>query len=80
MRPLNLDPAGYFVIYVDRENFLIVAQYYRNIINANGLACDPETGRVIPCDGSYKPKPYRTYRFVISIEYGFVSLSCPCPD
>lgn len=61
-RPLELDPAGYFVIFLDKEVHEIVVQHYRNIINERGLACDPDTGEVIPCDGSYKPKPNRVFR------------------
>lgn len=62
MRPLDLDPCGYFIIFVDREASQIVAQHFRNVIDARGLACDPETGEVIPCDGSYKPAPTREFR------------------
>ncbi|GJP45285.1 hypothetical protein CLOM_g4690 [Closterium sp. NIES-68] len=61
-RPLDLDPAGYFIIYVDREGQCLVAQHYGNLIDDKGRACDPATGKVIPCDGSYKPTPLRVYR------------------
>lgn len=50
-RHINLDPDGYFIIYLDRESDLICAKHYTNIINEKGLAVDPETGLVIPCDG-----------------------------
>lgn len=68
-RHLDLDPAGYFVIYLDEAKCEIVADHYRNLINSAGIACDPDTGKVIPCDGSYKPKPQKTYRyfFVLNI-------------
>ncbi|MEL4894830.1 DUF4346 domain-containing protein [Crocosphaera sp. Alani8] len=46
-RAIDLDPGGYFIIYVDRENSLICAKYFTNIINDKGLAVDPETGEVI---------------------------------
>ncbi|CAI7755201.1 unnamed protein product [Closterium sp. NIES-53] len=61
-RPLDLDPAGYFIIYVDREQQCLVAQHYGNLIDSKGRACDPVTGKPIPCDGSYKPTPLRVYR------------------
>jgi len=35
-RPLDLDPAGYFIIKVDRSAKEIVAEYFTNIINKNG--------------------------------------------
>jgi dihydropteroate synthase len=47
-RPLDLDPAGYWIIYLDRENLLICAKYFSNNINEQGLAVDPENGKVIP--------------------------------
>eukprot|EP00850_Spirogloea_muscicola_P013893 SM000097S24746 [mRNA] locus=s97:81777:83149:+ [translate_table: standard] len=60
-RQVALDPAGYFVISVDREARLVIADHYCNLINAEGLACDPDTGEVIPCTG-YKPRPPTRYR------------------
>ncbi|PZO44546.1 MAG: hypothetical protein DCF19_02020 [Pseudanabaena frigida] len=50
-RSLALDPSGYFIIYVDRQQNLICAKYYSNIINDKGLAVDPETGKPIPARG-----------------------------
>ncbi len=50
-RSLALDPSGYFIIYVDREQNLVCAKHYSNIINDQGLAVDPETGKPIPAKG-----------------------------
>ena len=50
-RDIELDPAGYFIIYLDREAGLICAKHYSNKINDQGLAVDPETGEVIACGG-----------------------------
>jgi dihydropteroate synthase len=50
-RSLALDPAGYFIIYVDREQKLICAKHYSNNINEQGLAVDPDTGKPIPAKG-----------------------------
>lgn len=50
-RPLALDPAGYFIVYVDREQQLICAKFYSTLINEQGLATDPDTGEVIPARG-----------------------------
>jgi dihydropteroate synthase len=47
-RDIELDPHGYFIIYVDRADGLICAKHYTNVINDRGLAVDPETGKVIP--------------------------------
>ena len=50
-RHIDLDPNGYFVIYLDREAGLICAKHYTNVIDDRGLAVDPETGEVIPARG-----------------------------
>lgn len=50
-RHIDLDPGGYFIIYLDREAGLICAKHFTNIIDDRGLAVDPETGKVIPAKG-----------------------------
>ena len=50
-RHIDLDPGGYFIIYLDREAGLICAKHFTNVINEKGLAVDPETGKVIPAKG-----------------------------
>jgi dihydropteroate synthase len=50
-RHLDLDPGGYFIIYIDREARLICAKHFTNVIDERGLAIDPETGKVIPAKG-----------------------------
>lgn len=50
-RFIELDPAGYFIIYLDREAGLICAKHFTNLIDERGLAIDPETGKVIPVRG-----------------------------
>lgn len=50
-RHIDLDPGGYFIIYLDRENNLICAKHFTNVINDKGLAVDPETGQVIAARG-----------------------------
>jgi dihydropteroate synthase len=50
-RFIDLDPEGYFIIYLDREAGLICAKHYTNAINEKGLAVDPATGEPIPCRG-----------------------------
>ncbi len=60
-RPLELDPAGYFVIYLDREQQLICAKHFSTVINEQGLATDPETGAVIPARGPVNRAPDRVF-------------------
>ncbi|MEW5856025.1 MAG: DUF4346 domain-containing protein [Cyanobacteriota bacterium] len=50
-RHIHLDPAGYFIIYLDREAGLICAKHFTNVINERGLAVDPDTGKPIPVRG-----------------------------
>lgn len=47
-RFIELDPDGYFLIYLDVDQGLICAKHFTNIINEKGLACDPETGEPLP--------------------------------
>lgn len=61
-RYIALDPGGYFIIYLDREAGLICAKHFTNIINEKGLAVDPATGKVIPCDGSLKRTSETVYK------------------
>lgn len=56
-RFIELDPDGYFLIYLDREHSLICAKHFTNVINDKGLACDPETGDPLACSGG----PQRTH-------------------
>lgn len=61
-RPLQLDPAGYYIITIDREAAELVADFYTNFINEQGLACDPATGKVISCTPGAARLPARTWR------------------
>lgn len=61
-RHIDLDPEGYFIIYLDREAGLICAKHFTNVINEQGLAVDPETGKPIPIRG----KVERTHTTVFS--------------
>lgn len=59
-RHIDLDPVGYFIIYLDRNAKLICADYYTNIITDRGLAADPETGEVIAARGKVKKRTPKT--------------------
>lgn len=56
-RHIDLDPGGYFIIYLDREVGLICAKHFTNVINERGLAVDPETGKPIPVRGKVERTP-----------------------
>jgi Domain of unknown function (DUF4346) len=51
-RFIHLDPGGYFIIYLDRAAQCICAKHYTNVINSQGLACDPTTGEPFPCNAT----------------------------
>lgn len=61
-RHIDLDPSGYFIIYLDRDTQLICAKHFTNVIDDRGLAVDPDTGKVIPARG----KVERTHTTVYS--------------
>jgi dihydropteroate synthase len=61
-RHIDLDPGGYFIIYLDREAGLICAKHFTNEINERGLAVDPETGKPIPVRGKVERTHTKIYR------------------
>ncbi len=61
-RHIDLDPEGYFIIYLDREAGLICAKHFTNTINERGLAVDPETGKPIPVRGKVERTHTQVYR------------------
>ena len=60
-RDLELDPAGYFIIFLDREQQLICTKFFTTVINDQGLATDPITGQVIPARGKVSRPPERLF-------------------
>jgi dihydropteroate synthase len=80
-RFIDLDPAGYFIIYLDREAGVICADHYSNVINDKGLACDPETGEPIPVKASVQRTPLSQFRGRTAKELGIkiTEQTQPCP-
>lgn len=80
-RYIALDPAGYFLIYIDREQQLICADQYSNDINDKGLAVDPDTGDPIPCNQSVPRTPIRVFKGRTAKELGIkiTEEASPCP-
>ncbi len=80
-RHIDLDPGGYFIIYLDREAGLICAKHFSNVIDERGLAIDPDTGKVIPAKG----KVERTYstlftgRTAKELSVSIFEQTQPCP-
>jgi hypothetical protein len=60
-RFIDLDPAGYLLIKVDHAAGLLVAEHYRNGINEQGLATDPDNGAVLSCRGGDPRLPSKVY-------------------
>ncbi len=60
-RHIDLDPGGYFIIFIDREASLICAKHFTNIIDDRGLAIDPETGKPIPAKGKVERQETTTF-------------------
>jgi dihydropteroate synthase len=61
-RFIALDPAGYFLIKLDREAGELIAEHYGNAIDERGLATDPDTGEVISCRDAGPRQPLTIYR------------------
>jgi dihydropteroate synthase len=61
-RFIALDPAGYFIIYIDREAGVIHAKHFTNVISDKGLALDPETGEPIPTRGKVERQPFAVFQ------------------
>jgi len=70
LRPIGLDPAGYFLILVDHEAAELVAEHYDNGIDARGLATDPETGEVLSCRNAGPRTPQAVFRGRTAKELG----------
>jgi hypothetical protein len=81
-RFIDLDPGGYFLIYLDTAQGLICAKHFSNTINDKGVACDPETGEPLPCNGPARRQHSRVYtgrtakELCIAI---FEDPNTPCP-
>lgn len=61
-RFIALDPAGYFLIKLDRQAGELVAEHYGNGVDERGLATDPDTGEVLSCRGAGPRTPLAIYR------------------
>ena len=59
-RFIELDPDGYFLIYIDEEQGLIYAKHFTNVINEKGLSCDPETGKPLIAKKNAPPRQETT--------------------
>jgi dihydropteroate synthase len=80
-RHIDLDPGGYFIIYLDREAGLICAKHFTNVIDDRGLAVDPETGKVIPAKGKVErtQSTLFTGRTGKEISVSIFEKTQPCP-
>ncbi|MBD2297990.1 DUF4346 domain-containing protein [Nostoc sp. FACHB-87] len=80
-RHIDLDPAGYFIIYLDRGEGLIHAKHFTNVIDEHGLAVDPETGKVIPARGKVERTHSTVYsgRTAKELSVKIFEQTHPCP-
>ena len=80
-RFIHLDPAGYFIIYVDHDAGLICVKHYTNSINEKGLAIDPETGKPFPVRGKVSRTPTQLFTGRTAKEVGIrlTEEANPCP-
>ena len=79
-RFIALDPAGYFLIRIDRQAQELVVEHYGNGIDGRGLATDPETGEVLSCRGGGAPrKPLAVFRGRTAKQVGIALTEGPSP-
>ncbi|MGF1673581.1 MAG: DUF4346 domain-containing protein [Rivularia sp. (in: cyanobacteria)] len=80
-RHIDLDPAGYFIIYIDRQEGLIFGKHFTNIIDDRGLAVDPETGKIIPAKGKIERSHTTVYsgRTAKELSVKIFEETQPCP-
>jgi hypothetical protein len=78
-RFIALDPAGYFLIKLDREAGELVVEHYANSIDERGLATDPDSGEVISCRGAGPRSPQAVYRGRSAKELGVALTEGPGP-
>lgn len=55
LRPLTLDDRGYFIIQIDPEKRLIIAEHYGNVINEQGVFLyeNVQIGGGVWCENTY---------------------------
>ncbi|WP_448570098.1 DUF4346 domain-containing protein [Trichothermofontia sp.] len=80
-RFIKLDPQGYFIIYLDRDQDLICAKHFTNVIDDRGLACDPETGKPLPTKGKVERTASQVYtgRTAKEVCIQLLEKAAPCP-
>ncbi len=61
-RAIKLDPQGYLLIKLDRSRGELLAEWFSNNINDQGLATDPATGEVLACKGSSPREPIQIFK------------------
>ncbi len=80
-RFIELDPAGYLLIYLERDLGLICAKHFTNVIDDRGLACDPETGKPLPVKGKVERQHTQVYtgRTAKELAIAIFETEQPCP-
>lgn len=61
-RYIKLDPQGYLLIKLDRARGELLAEWFSNNINDQGLATDPATGEVFACKGGGPREPIHIFK------------------
>ena len=71
-RYIDLDPNGYFIIKVDLEENKIILEHFRNNINDDGYALDPETNEPIKCDSQNKRVSNEVFKGISAKQLGIM--------
>jgi dihydropteroate synthase len=81
-RHINLDPGGYFIIYLDRAEGLICAKHYNNLVDEQGFALHPVTGERLSAkcnDSDQVPTTIYTGRTAKELCVKLFEETEPCP-
>ena len=69
-RFIALDPEGYFLIKVNKENRELIVEHFSNDIDELGRATNPETGKPFECKGDGTRSPTKIFRGRTAKEVG----------
>ena len=61
-RQIELDPKGYFLIWIEPSTNELILEHYLNDIDQKGRAIDPESGEPIGCKTKSRSQPNNIYR------------------
>ncbi len=78
-RFIDLDPEGYFLITINRDDDELIVEHFSNNIDELGRATNPETGKPLNCTDDQKRIPSKVFRGKTAKELGIQITEGPGP-